>query len=329
MKKLLTLFLLCSIISCERDPEIVVTNDFTLEVPNGFPTPHIPDDNQLTWERITLGKRLFFDPILSLDSTISCGSCHKQEFAFADNLVVTPGVENRLGTRNSMSLANVAYHDFFLREGGVPTLEMQVLAPIQDHNEMSFNIISVAERLKKDSSYVKQSIEAYDKEPDAFVITRSIAAFERTMISGNSKYDKNHLNSSERRGKDLFFSDSLACASCHGSFLFSNQGIENNGLYENYSDSGRFRLTHLQEDIGKFKVPTLRNIELTSPYMHDGSIESLDEVINHYASGGANHFNQNELIKGFSITENEKADLINFLNSLTDQEFIQNSLFEE
>lgn len=329
MKKILSLFLLITFASCERDQAIVVNNDFHLEVPNGFPAPIIPQDNLLNWERIQLGKRLFFDPILSLDSTISCGSCHKQEYAFADNITVTPGVENRVGFRNSMSLANVAYHDFFLREGGVPTLEMQVLAPIQDHNEMAFNIIAAADRMKDDTTYLKQSWEAYNREPDAFVITRAIAAFERTMLSGESKYDKNLLNSSERRGRELFFSDSLACSSCHGTFLFSNQGIENNGLYENYADSGRYRLTHILDDIGKFKVPTLRNIELTAPYMHDGSMENLNEVIDHYALGGAKHFNQSELINGFSITEDEKADLINFLNSLTDQEFIHNSFFKE
>lgn len=322
---ILILFL---ILSCDRDKPIVPPS-YKLEIPEGFPYPIIPEDNPLNWATLDLGKRLFFDPILSLDSTISCASCHKQEFAFADNLEVSPGVENRLGLRNSMSLANVAYYDLFLREGGVLTLEMQVLAPIHDHNEMAFNIISAAERMKNDSMYVKLSREAYNREPDAFVITRAIATFERTMISGNSQYDKNLLSESQQRGKELFFSNSLNCTSCHGTFLFTNQGIENNGLYENYEDSGRYRLTHLQEDIGKFKVPTLRNIELTAPYMHNGSMETLSDVIDHYASGGKTHFNQSDLITGFTISEIEKMDLINFLKSLTDEEFTHNSFFEE
>ena len=242
---------------------------------------------------------------------------------------VSAGIEGKLGVRNSMSLANVAYYDFFLREGGVPTLEMQVLAPIQDHNEMDFNIIPVAERMKLDSSYVAQSINAFNREPDAFVITRAIAAFERTLVSGNSNYDKNKLSASEREGKALFFSDSLACSSCHGTFLFTNQGIENNGLYVNYADSGRYRLTHLQEDIAKFKVPTLRNIELTAPYMHDGSIESLEEVVSHYESGGKGHFNQSPHVNGFSLNSTERENLEFFLLSLTDEEFFVNSDFQK
>ena len=328
MKTLLYLLILLSLISCERDNPIY-EGLYKLEIPNGFPEINHPSDNMPTAERIALGKRLFFDPILSKDSTISCNSCHLQEYAFADNKIVSPGVEGKLGTRNSMSLANVAYYDFFLREGGVPTLEMQVLAPIQDHNEMDFNIIPVAERMKLDASYVAQSLKAYNREPDAFVITRAIAAFERTLISGNSNYDKNRMTASERDGKALFFSDSLACASCHGTFLFTNQDIENNGLYANYADSGRYRLTHLQEDIGKFKVPTLRNIELTAPYMHDGSIENLEEVISHYEAGGKEHFNQSSLLKGFNLTSTERENLLDFLYSLSDEDFTQNTNFQE
>ena len=327
MKLIIGFCTLLCFISCEVDSPII--NHYNLEIPNGFPEINYPNDNLPNHERIALGKRLFFDPILSRDSTISCGSCHFQEFAFADNKAVSPGVESKLGTRNSMSLVNLAYADFFLREGGVPTLEMQVLAPIQDHNEMDFNIIPVAERMKLIPSYIAQSLKAYNREPDAFVITRALAAFERTLISGNSNYDKNRMTASERDGKALFFSDSLACSTCHGTFLFTNQGIENNGLYAQYPDSGRYILTHLQEDIGKFKVPTLRNIELTAPYMHDGSILNLEEVISHYASGGKSHFNQSSLITEFTLTNLEKANLIAFLYSLTDDEFIANSNFEE
>lgn len=319
--------IIVSLSSCERDG-LISQGPFKLDIPKNFPAPYIPEDNTLTWERIELGKRLFYDPILSIDSTISCASCHKQEFAFADNQAITAGVEDRLGFRNSMSLTNVAYHDFFLREGGVPSLEMQVLAPIQDHNEMSFNINKVAERLNNDSSYIKASMMAYDRVPDYYVITRAIAAFERTLISGNSKYDHDLLNTSEKRGEALFFSEELACASCHGTFLFTNQGIENNGLYQDYTDPGRYRLTNLPEDIGRFKVPTLRNIAETSPYMHDGSLSDLSSVIDHYASGGKDHPNKNPLISGFDISNSEKVDLINFLKSLSDQQFLTDTKFQ-
>ncbi len=327
MRWLIGVFALCSFSSCEIDAPI--TSAYKIDIPKSFPEINHPSDNIPTAEKIALGKRLFFDPILSKDSTISCSSCHLQEYAFADNKIVSPGVVGKLGTRNSMSLANVAYADFLLREGGVPNLEMQVLAPIHDPNEMDFNIVSVVERMSADSSYINLSKAAYNREPDAFVVTRAIAAFERTLISGYSNYDMGRMTASERDGKALFFSDSLACSSCHGTFLFTNQGIENNGLYSQYPDSGRYRLTFLQEDIGRFKVPTLRNIELTAPYMHDGSIESLDSVIRHYEFGGKEHFNQSPLIKGFTLTDTERENILDFLHSLTDEEFIQNKDFDE
>ena len=328
MNKWLLIFLTLLFISCGK--ERANQNEiFQLDIPQGFPNPIIPEENYLTYERIELGKRLFYDPILSKDGTISCESCHKQEFAFADNIAISAGVESRLGFRNSMSLANIAYHDALMREGGVPTLEMQALVPIQDHNEMDYNILSVAEKLNLDSTYINASIRAYNRIPDAFVITRALASFQRTMLSGDSDYDRNLLNEKEENGKELFFSDELACSSCHGTFLFTNQNIENNGLYEVYEDSGKYRLTHLQDDIGKFKVPSLRNIEITAPYMHNGSISTLEEVIEHYASGGKNHFNKSELITGFNITDDEKDNLIRFLKSLTDNNFTNNSFFEE
>ena len=328
MNKWLLIFLTLLFISCGK--ERANQNEiFQLDIPHGFPDPIIPEDNQLTYERIELGKRLFYDAILSKDGTISCESCHKQEFAFADNVTISAGVEGRFGFRNSMSLANMAYQDALMREGGVPTLEMQVLVPIQDHNEMDFNILSVAERLNLDSTYINASIRAYNRIPDAFVITRALASFQRTMLSGDSDYDRNLLDEKEENGKELFFSNELACSSCHGTFLFSNLTIENNGLYEVYEDSGKYRLTNLQEDIGKFKVPSLRNIEITAPYMHNGSLSNLEEVIEHYASGGKNHFNKSELITGFDITDDEKDNLIRFLKSLTDNNFTNNSLFEE
>lgn len=327
MKAIIRFLPLLCILSCEVDDQI--NTPFHLLVPKGFPEVYIPNDNQLTVERINLGKKLFYDPILSRDSSISCNSCHLQEFAFTDANPTSIGIAGRLGKRNAMSLANVAYANFLQRESGVPTLEMQVLVPIQEHNEMDFNIVAVAEKMNEDPQYRKLSYEAYGKLPDAFVITRAIAAFERTLLSGNSKYDTDQLSESEQRGMALFFSDSLACSSCHGTFLFTNQQPENNGLYEQYTDSGRYILTGLQEDIGRFKTPTLRNVELTKPYMHDGSISSLEEVIAHYESGGMNHVNQSAILKGFTLTETERDELIEFLNSLTDYEFTQNAFFKE
>ena len=339
MKKLSWLYFLATIsvaLSCNQDD--VELNHFApelMEVPKGFDEIEFPDDNAFSQSRWELGKRLFYDPIMSMDSSISCSSCHSSELAFSDDVSLSLGVGDRLGTRNAPTLANLAYHPYFTREGGVPTLEMQILVPIQEHNEFDFNIVLLAERLKADSSYIQMSLEAYDREPDAFVITRSLSCFERSLISGYSPYDhyENYgdldaLSHSEINGMDLFFSDKTNCYQCHGGFNFTNYAFENNGLYEQYNDVGRFRFTGNEEDLARFKVPSLRNIELTAPYMHDGSIESLEEVIEHYNSGGENHPHKNSLIHPLNLNEKEKDELIAFLQSLTDDSFITNPLFK-
>jgi cytochrome c peroxidase len=305
---------------------------YVLDIPAGFPDPVIPENNRLTTSRIELGRMLFYDPVLSVDSSISCASCHKQSLGFADDKKISPGVEGRLAMRNAPTLANVAYNPTLLFDGFLETLEMQVLVPIEEHPEFANNIVEISKKLAKDTLYSRLSIEAYNRKIDPFVITRSISAFERTLISGNSKYDqevfqkKKVMNKSEKRGMNLFFNE-LECASCHAGFNFTNFTTQNNGLYEVYSDSGRQRVTKLKEDRAMFKVPTLRNIALTAPYMHDGSIESLEEVITHYESGGKNHPNKSEKIQPFLLTKRERKDLVNFLKCLTDDSFITNPDF--
>lgn len=310
------------------------TDEYVLRVPAGFSLPDIPADNVLTKSRVALGRRLFYDPALSADSTRSCGSCHAPHLAFSDSTAVSLGIDNRAGTRNAPTLANVAYQKKLLREGGVPTLEMQILVPIQEHNEFDFNILLVADRLQKMPEYVAMAEKAYGRTPDAFVITRSIAAFERTLLSGDSPYDQyafqgkfNALSPSEKRGLVLFQSEPLNCSKCHDGFLFTNQDFTNNGLYEIYPDSGRIRLTGLGSDRAVFKIPTLRNVALTAPYMHDGSLPTLEAVIDHYQTGGKQHPNKSLLLKPFNLTAHERADLLAFLHSLTDQKFIANPEF--
>lgn len=255
--------------------------------------------------------------------------------AFTDGKQFSEGVEGRLGNRNSTTLANVAYHPYYTREGGVPTLEMQVLVPIQEHAEFDMNILDIAERLKADSSYVRESRAAYGRVPDAFVITRSIACFERTILSGGSRYDEflqgknSALTAAEKRGKDLFFSEKLACSQCHGGFNFTNYAFENNGLYVDYPDPGRFRLTGDEADRALFKVPSLRNIGITPPYMHEGSLPTLEAVVEHYDSGGKIHPHKSQLVKPLNLTEQEKIDLIAFLHALTDDDFLNNPKFRE
>ncbi|HRX28272.1 MAG TPA: cytochrome c peroxidase [Saprospiraceae bacterium] len=330
------ILLISFLFSCSKE-EISVEKHFELmEIPKGFDAIQFPADNLYSKSRWELGKKLFYDPILSSDKSISCASCHLAEYAFSDKVSVSQGVEARVGTRNAPSLANVAFHPYYLREGGVPTLEMQVLVPIQEHNEFDFNILLIAERMNQDVSYVEMALEAYDRIPDAFVITRAIATFERSLISGYSPYDKyenyndqSALNENEIRGMNLFFSDRLQCSQCHSGFNFTNYSFENNGLYDEYSDSGRFRLTGKEEDFAKFKTPSLRNIALTAPYMHDGSMSTLDEVIDHYNTGGAENPQKSSLIKPLHLSESEKEDLKAFLNSLTDKTFITNTLIHK
>lgn len=335
-KSFYLLVLTTSFLSCQdKVIEPLHSPPAFLEIPKGFDEIDVPEDNQFTQERWDLGKKLFYDPIMSLDSSISCATCHKASLAFSDDVAVSLGVEDRLGTRNSPTLVNMAYHPYFTREGGVPTLEMQILVPIQEHNEFDFNIVLLAERLANEPDYVDMAAKAYDRVPDPFVITRSLACFERTLISGYSRFDHfenyndiNALSESEKRGLNLFFSDKTNCSSCHGGFNFTNYNFENNGLYEEYEDVGRYRLTGMDGDVGKFKIPSLRNIELTAPYMHDGSLSNLEDVIEHYNKGGESHPNKNEIVTPLELTQTEKSDLVNFLKSLTDDSFIQNKIFQ-
>ncbi len=315
----------------EQDSDISPSE--LLLVPSHFPEVEFPEDNPFSDESWELGKMLFFDKALSVNNSISCASCHKTQHAFADNAAFTNGVEDRAGTRNVPTLANVAFHPYFTREGGIPSLEMQILVPIQEHNEFDFNIIEIIERLKNNELYQQLSQQAYGRNLDAFVLVRALANFERTLISANSKYDqflqnKATLNQAEQQGKQLFFSDSLACASCHSGFDFTNYKFANNGLYQQYEDEGRFRLTNDSTDLATFKISSLRNIELTAPYMHNGSIENLEQVIEHYENGVQTHQNLSNKIGRFTLTASEKSNLIAFLKTLTDHSFIENTMFQ-
>lgn len=334
----LALGLAIMLVACRKESTEVPSEqpEPLLVVPPGFPDPVFPDGNELTPARWVLGKKLFYDPVMSNDSTISCASCHHAAKAFSDTVAFSPGVAGRPGTRNAPTLTNIGYHPYFTREGGVPTLEMQVLVPIQEHNEFDFNILLIAERLLRDTSYVRMSREAYGRDPDAFVITRSIACFERTLVSGNSRYDRHFfqgeseaLTAAEKRGMELFFSEKTDCSRCHGGFNFTNYAFENNGLYTDYTDPGRFRLTEMESDRARFKVPTLRNAALTAPYMHDGSLPTLEAVVEHYDSGGRPHPNKSALIRPLALSAAEKADLVAFLNSLTDEAFVDNPKFRQ
>ena len=331
---LLCLLFIFSFHAC-KDDMLGEKPPFELELPAHFPPILHPEGNELTQERVDLGKMLFYEKALSLDSSISCATCHPQAKAFADNEAVSIGIQNRLGFRNVPVLGNVAYHPYFFREGGSPSLEAQVLGPICNFDEMGFNARELADRLKLDSTYQQLARKAYERPMDLWVITRALSAFERTLITGDSPWDhfiqgdSSALSSSEKRGWDLFQSERLACTQCHSGIDFSDYSFQNNGLYSQYEDKGRYRASFDTADIGKFKVFSLRNVELTGPYMHDGSLTSLEEVIEHYNSGGKQPANQSKLIKPLGLTETEKTDLIAFLKALTDDTFLQNPAFKE
>jgi cytochrome c peroxidase len=322
--------------SCAIDPEMVDADRLNIfSVPEGFPPIPYPEDNLPSAERVALGKELFFDPILSVDSTISCSSCHVPELAFTDNRSVSVGVAGRTGFRNAPTLANVAYAPFMLMDGGNPNLELQIFVPIEDHNEMAFNLVLLTERLTANPYYNARFQEVFGAAPSPYGITRAIAAFERTILSGNSTYDQfrqgtSNLSYEALQGMELFFSDELSCSTCHSGFNFTNWAFENNGLYTTYyPDSGRARITRDPADAGKFKVPTLRNIAITGPYMHDGSLASLEEVVEHYNSGGQDHPNKSSLIKPLGLSNEQKNNLIRFLETLTDNAFLVDPTLQE
>lgn len=338
MLKVIILFLwsfifFSGIIACKTImPHSSSQNYYT--IPQNFPSIIHPEKNSPTALRVQLGKMLFYDPILSRDSTISCANCHKQEFAFADSLSFSLGVKQRKGTQNAPSLVNIGYAPYFTRAGGVPTLEMQILVPIQETHELDFNIVLAAKRIAKDSLYKVMSLAAYERTPDPYVITRSIAAFERTLVSAQSLYDlyiynnnKKSLSPSAHRGMKLFMSDKTNCSSCHTPPHFSDFSFKNNGLYTHYADSGRIRLTYQESDRALFKVPSLRNVSVSGPYMHDGSIHNLEQVIQHYNKGGQAHKHKSPLIRPLHLTSKEQKDLLAFLEALTDKSILKNPSF--
>lgn len=333
-KALLLVAFIALLASCQKD-NAIPDKPYELNLPEGFPAPSIPDDNQLTEARVVLGRKLFYDPILSSDYTVSCASCHAQSIAFSDDVAISEGVNGKLGFRNAPSLTNVGYSTTFFRDGGSPSLRLQAIAPISDSTEMNLSLAEAIERLTAHPEYPALFKAAYGDANNP-PLTRALEAFQYTLISGNSAFDQyyyqgkdNALTASQKRGWILFNSNELKCTKCHSGFNFTNNAFENNGLYENYADIGRARVSSNNTDIGKFKVPTLRNVGLTAPYMHNGSLVSLEDVIAHYASGGSDHENKSPHITGFELTETEKTDLINFLHSLTDWEFINDPKFRE
>lgn len=314
--------------ACQKNSESSSQSDLDalveLSIPY-FPEMPVPLDKPITEKRIALGQKLFFDPILSRNNDISCATCHLPEYAFTDALDFSIGTEGRRTERNAPTLFNLAWHPYFFMDGGNPELESQILGPIENPNEMDLPFTEAMARVANHPEYPDLFEEAFGDGVSPITLSTAIATYERVLVSYNSPFDqyyyqsnKSALSEAAKRGLDLFLSNELNCSSCHALPLTTNFNFENNGLYTFYQDAGRVRITEIAQDSGKFKVPTLRNIELTAPYMHDGGLKSLEEVIDHYASGGKNHVNKSPLLTGFQISESQKMDLILFLKSLTD-----------
>ncbi|HKO52909.1 MAG TPA: cytochrome c peroxidase [Polyangiaceae bacterium] len=301
--------------------------------PKGTSTDQAPPDNALTLDRALLGKRLFYDPQLSRTYDVSCATCHQQQHAFADPNTVSVGVDGRLGTRNAPSLVNAAWGKTFFWDGRAHSLEEQAGQPIENPLEMDLALSEATARVAADPSYVEGFQKAYGDAPSAISLQKALASFVRSLVSGMSPYDR-HLRGDDsdfgparKRGEALFSSEKAECFHCHPSGTLSNEGYFNNGSYSTDGDTGREQVSGRVGDIGKFKVPGLRNIEATAPYMHDGSLATLEDVIEQYAAGGRGDPTTDPLIKPFSLSAQEKTDLLEFLRSLTDPTLLQDPRF--
>ncbi|MDX2054024.1 MAG: cytochrome c peroxidase [Polyangiaceae bacterium] len=288
-----------------------------------------PSDNLLTEERASLGRRLFFDPNLSRTRDISCASCHDPARAFTEPRSVSRGVGGQVGNRNAPSLVNLAaMRSGLFWDGRAPTLEAQVGQPITNPIEMDLALEEAVSRVGADQTYVEAFERAYESAPTSAALTGALASFLRVLVSGSSPYDRylrgdsSALSESAQRGRDIFLGERGGCFHCHTERMLTNDGFFNNGTYVEGGDIGRQSVTGLAGDRGKFRVPGLRNVEATAPYMHDGSLPTLEAVIDQYARGGRGDPTTDAQIGPLALSQGDKADLVAFLKSFTDQGFL-------
>jgi cytochrome c peroxidase len=294
-----------------------------------------PSDNPQNTEKIALGRKLFFDTRLSLDGTVSCATCHDPRKAFTDNLVKSKGISGQLSERNAPSILNAAFLKTAMFDAHLQTLELQVLVPIQEPVEMGHNMKNLIKQLRQIPEYQAAAQAIFGRDFDAWVLTRSISAFERSLLSMNAPFDQYMAGNKKAMSKDQLagwriFSEKLYCTQCHPAPYFTTYAAANNGLYATYegiNDQGRFRIHHDSSDIGKFKIPSLRNLPLTYPYMHDGSKNSIAEVLAHYQQGGAKHALQDPRIVAFELSAKEKQQLLNLFNALVETSYLRRNSF--
>ena len=349
-------------------------NTYAWNLPQGFPQPRVPKENLMTAEKVALGRYLFYDKRLSGNGTMSCSSCHHQDKAFSDGLILPKGSTGMIHPRNSLSLTNSAYSSSLTwANPALVTLESQIKVPMFGEFPVELGITGkeqkVLDRFRRDSLYQTMFATSFPAQADPFnyhTIIQALASFTRTLISGDSPYDRyiygkdtTALSDAEIRGLRVFLSEALECHHCHGGFnftlstvhdktVFVEKPFHNTGLYNldgegNYpiDNVGVFEFTAKASDMGKFRAPTLRNIALTAPYMHDGSIQTLEEVIAFYERGGRNIESgplkgdgktnpyKSGFVAGFTLTDQERGDLLAFLRALTDQKFVTNPTFSD
>jgi len=355
------------------EPRLAPLVSLPWSIPKDFPMPRFPADNRPSAEKFELGRHLFYDKRLSGNGKISCASCHRQALGFADSSPLSKGATGELTLRNSQHLANIAWNSTYTWAN--PTLtsvERQMSVPLFGEHPVEMGVNdrnrdAIVARVKADKRYQGFFRLAFPSQPDPFSWTNIIAAiatFQRGLITANSKFDQYQrgeakLSDSELRGKDLFYGEKAECFHCHGGFNFSDQvnhaqsrhlssPFHNTGLYSldekgSYPapSNGLFDITERDEDMGKFRAPSLRNVEVSGPYMHDGSVASLGEVLEIYAAGGRNVMhgkfvgdgrknpNKSELIGTIKLTKEEQADLVSFLKTLTDYQFLSDPRFSD
>ncbi len=336
-----TFLLACFLASCSKE-NVGTDMSFQLVVPSNFPAlKYDIANNPITQNGFVLGRTLFYDGLLSSTNTISCGNCHQQSVAFAHaDHTVSHGVFDRLGTRNSPALQNLAFSTSFMWDGGIFNLDLQPLAPIENHVEMDEKLDVLLDKLNKSDKYKSLFKNAFGTEEiSSAKMLKALSQFMVMMVSANSQYDKYvrkeagaNLTGDEIAGLELF---KAKCQSCHATDLFTDQTFRNNGINPtSLNDVGRYAITLNEKDKYTFKVPSLRNIEKTAPYMHDGRFRNLEAVLEHYSNGVTNSATLDPLLNangilGIALSATEKQQIILFLKTLSDEEYIRDRRFAE
>jgi cytochrome c peroxidase len=309
-----------------HDGSVLTAAEFEVPVPLGLELfMHVPDTTPITRERVLLGERLFLDPLLSGDGTVSCASCHRPDRAFADTVPVSGGTSGRHARRNTPTLLNVVWREVLMWDGRTSSLEHQVLQPIADPDEMGNTVNGAVTALRARTDYRRMFRQAFGRDVSAETLSLALAAYLRTLRSGDAEFDRwRHgvaaaLTEEARRGFALFVGRAR-CSACHAGPNFTDGEFHNTGVAAGSGDPGRYAVTGKREHLGAFRTPTLRDIVRTAPYMHDGSLTTLEDVIDFYNVGRRVHPQLDPLVRPLHLSAGDRAALLAFLHTLTGNE---------